>query len=277
MTSLGFDSLPYLVTTRRAKHGLAFNLLFVGSSGIGKTSLINSLFDIEYGDSPDYDRSMKNVELCVKEFRPVNKFIEMKITLIETKGFDDNIDRTHVYQPIVDYIEEQNKKYLRNELKVQASKYNDIADTRVHCAVYIISSKGSGLTPTDLVTMEQLHKRVCLVPVIGKSEGMTKAEIRAMKRTVMRQLSDNGISTYSSEDLPFAVSTSAEIVLEDGKRKRIRQYPWGRMDIEKDTDFPLLRDLLLRSNMLDLIETTNRVHYERYRDEAVKEGHSIKL
>lgn len=272
MTSCGFDSLPTQVTTRRTIHGLAFNLMVVGPTGIGKTTLINSLFDFDYGDSPDYERGVTDVTLCVKEFRPQNRTIEMKLTIIETKGFNNQLDRTEIYKPILDYIEERYEDYLRDELKVHESKYNDITDNRVHCCIYMISPTARGLKPIDLVTMKKLHKRVCLIPVVGRSDQLTIKEREAIKKAIKKEILENGINIYSLRDeLPFAVAASDDIVTENGKRQRVRAFPWGKMYIDKYSDFPLLRDLLLRSNMLSLIDTTNQVHYEKFRNEATQQ------
>lgn len=262
----GFDSLPTQATDRRNIHGLAFNLLVVGPTGIGKTTLINSLFDFDYGDSPDYERSVTDVELRVKEYRPQNKTTEMKLTIIETKGLNNQLDRSEVYKPIVDYIEARYNDYLRDELKVHETKYNDIDDSRVHCCIYMISPTARGLKPLDLMTMKKLHQRVCLIPVIGRSDQLTQQERQAIKKAIRKEIAENGIEIYSPrEELPFAIASSDDIIEDHGKRQRVRSYPWGRMYIEKDSDFPHLRDLLLRSNMLSLIDTTNQVHYDKYR------------
>lgn len=252
--------------------------MVVGPTGIGKSTLINSLFDFDYGDSPDYERSLTGVDLRVKEYRPQNRTIEMKLTIIETKGFNNQLDRSEIYKPIVDYIEARYQDYLSKELKVEESKYNDISDNRVHCCIYMISPTVKGMKPIDLVTMKKLHKRVCLIPVIARSDQLTRQERQSIKKAIMKEIAENGIEIYSpsylpiQQELPFAVAASDDIVSDNGKRQRVRSFPWGHMFIEKDSDFPLLRDLLLRSNMLSLIDTTNRVHYEKFREETTRDS-----
>ncbi len=51
------------------------------------------------------------------------------------------------------------------------------------------------------------------------------------------------------------------------KMVRARQYPWGVVvvDNESHNDFVKLREMLLRTNMQDLIERTHFNHYELYR------------
>lgn len=68
--------------------------------------------------------------------------------------------------------------------------------------------------------------------------------------------------------LPFAVIGSTEdVVTPDGRRVKGRQYSWGCAEVENDDhcDFRKLRSLLIRTHMLDLITTTEELHYENYR------------
>lgn len=270
MTSQGFDSLPNQQTTRVTTHGTSFNVMFVGQASIGKTTLINSLFDFDYGDLPDLERESR-VILRIKEFRPKNKD-EMRLTIIETKGLNNQLDNSKSYQPIVDYIDEKYEEFLMTELSDQEDLYNDITDNRVHCCIYMIAPLSSGLKPIDLITMKQLHQKVRLIPVIGKSDTLTKQERMSLKEKIRHQISSNGIQIHSSDEhnLPLAIAASNEVLLENGKRHRTRQYPFGKMDIEANSEFPRLKDLVLRSSMLSLIEATNKIHYEKYRKEALQ-------
>ncbi len=57
----------------------------------------------------------------------------------------------------------------------------------------------------------------------------------------------------------------------DGKKARGRAYTWGTSLVESDEhcDFKKLRNLLIRTHMSDLIETTHTVHYEALRAERL--------
>jgi septin 7 len=50
-------------------------------------------------------------------------------------------------------------------------------------------------------------------------------------------------------------------------RIRIREYAWGTVEVENlaHNDFVALRDLVIRKNLIDLIEVTKNVHYENFR------------
>lgn len=269
MSSCGFSSLVDQIATRRTIQGLSFNVLFVGHTGIGKTTLINSLFDVDCGDSPDVDRINKNVQLRIKEFRPHNKTIEMKLTIIETKGFNNQMDKRNSYKPIVDYIEARYEDYLTQQFSNTSKDEN--VDTRVHCCIYMIEPSGSGLQPVDLATLKQLHQRVCLIPVIAKADALTKQERLALAELIRHQISINNIEIYSTGSephLPFAIAASNELIKNESKRRRVRIYPWGQMDVGTNSEFNELKDLALGRNMLALIEYTSKIHYERYRTAA---------
>lgn len=68
--------------------------------------------------------------------------------------------------------------------------------------------------------------------------------------------------------LPFAViGSTQDVVTFDGRKVKGREYAWGVAEVENDLhcDFKKLRSLLIRTHMLDLITTTEEVHYENYR------------
>lgn len=273
MTSVGFDSIPNIIATKRLRSGLAFNVLLVGPTGIGKTTLIQSLFDCaEYADTPDHAREIEDVVLHIKEFKPPNDSLEFKLTIIETKGFDNQWDKSKSFKPIVNHITARFDEYLSKELiGDKMVDYDSLSDTRVHCCIYMISP--TGLKSIDLVTMKELHHKVCLIPVIAKSDVLTSEEILALKEKVRREITNNGIEIYSSRkfNLPLAIAASNEFISEDGNRQRVRIFPWGKMNIEKHTEFLQLRELVCRSDLLKLMECTNKVHYAKYRREIMSE------
>lgn len=73
--------------------------------------------------------------------------------------------------------------------------------------------------------------------------------------------------------LPFAVVGSNDFVKVGNKMVRARQYPWGVVQVENENhcDFTKLREMLIRTNMEDLRDTTHGKHYELYRKDRLKE------
>ena len=66
---------------------------------------------------------------------------------------------------------------------------------------------------------------------------------------------------------PFAVVGSNTVITgKDGYAARVRQYPWGTVDIEGSecSDMAILRRLLLFSHLPDLVSVTDGLHYANY-------------
>ena len=53
--------------------------------------------------------------------------VRLKLTIVDTVGFGDQVNKENSYRPIVDYIDQQFEAYLQEELKVKRNlhDYND--------------------------------------------------------------------------------------------------------------------------------------------------------
>ena len=60
----------------------------------------------------------------------------------------------------------------------------DIADKRVHACLYFIAPTGHGLKPLDVEVMKKIHKKVNIIPVIGKADSCTVKEVNMFKTKV---------------------------------------------------------------------------------------------
>lgn len=88
--------------------------------------------------------------------------------------------------------------------------------------------------------------------------------------------SDDEEVTQRNKDImssmPFSIIGSTQTVQTPDNREVLgRQYSWGVAEVENEDhcDFKKLRNLLVRSHMLDLISTTEEVHYESYRQQQM--------
>lgn len=73
--------------------------------------------------------------------------------------------------------------------------------------------------------------------------------------------------------MPFAViGSEKDIKTQDGRMVKGRQYSWGTAEVENEDhcDFKKLRSILIRTHMLDLIHTTEEMHYEAYRAQQME-------
>lgn len=107
-----------------------------------------------------------------------------------------------------------------------------------------------------------------------------------------------------NEHIPFAVVGSSEFIRVGNKTVRGRQYPWGSVqgntktksianlrcwcwlreylelvfcvlvDNDAHCDTAKLREMMIRTNMEDLRDSTHCVHYELYRKNRLEEARS---
>nr|XP_025952727.1 septin-10 isoform X2 [Dromaius novaehollandiae] len=277
---VGFDSLPDQLVNKSIKQGFCFNILCIGETGIGKSTLIDTLFNTSFHD-PVSTHFQPNVRLRARTYELQESNVHLKLTIVNTVGFGDQINKEDSYQPIVDYIDAQFEAYLQEELKIKRSLHS-YHDTRIHVCLYFTSPTGHSLKTLDLLTMKSLDSKVNIIPIIGKADSISKTELQKFKIKLMSELVSNGIQIYQfpTDDetvskinaimnghLPFAVVGSTEEVKVGNKMVKARQYPWGIVQVENENhcDFVRLREMLICTNMEDLREQTHARHYELYR------------
>lgn len=90
---VGFATLPEQYVNRIIRDGFSFNVLVVGSTGVGKSTLIESLFNFKFPESSAKTHLLKNVDLHVQKQELQEKNIKMRLSIAETRGFGDQINK----------------------------------------------------------------------------------------------------------------------------------------------------------------------------------------
>ncbi|XP_076026475.1 neuronal-specific septin-3 isoform X2 [Genypterus blacodes] len=290
---IGIDTIIEQMRKKTMKTGFDFNIMVVGHSGLGKSTLVNTLFKSQVsrrsaGWARD-DKIPKTVEI-----RSVSHVIEeggvkMKLTVVDTPGFGDLINNDNCWEPICKHINEQYEKFLKEEVNITRKKR--IPDTRVHCCLYFISPTGHSLRQLDLEFMKRLSHSVNIIPIIAKADTMTIEERQEFKQRVRKELEMSGIEFYPQKEfdddmedksdndkireaMPFAVVGSDKEYQVSGKRVLGRKTAWGIVEVENPNhcEFAQLRDFLIRSHLQDLKEVTHNIHYETYRAKRLNEN-----
>nr|XP_032517664.1 septin-2 isoform X2 [Danaus plexippus plexippus] len=290
---IGFATLPEQVHRKSVKRGFDFTLMVVGESGLGKSTLINSLF---LGDLyknrkiPDVqDRIEKTTTIEKKTMEIEERGVKLRLTIVDTPGFGDAINCEDSWRVCSAYVDEQFRQYFTDESGLNR---RHMQDNRVHCCLYFVPPWAHSLRQVDLEMMRRLHRKVNIVVVIAKADSLTAAEIRRLKTRILNDLDEHQIQVYqfpecdSDEDeefkqqdrelkaaAPFAVVASDTVLEVGGKRVRGRQYPWGIVDVEnpRHSDFTKLRTMLISTHMQDLKDVTQDVHYENFRAQCISQ------
>ncbi|NXP74885.1 SEP12 protein, partial [Ramphastos sulfuratus] len=316
---VGIEAVLDQMKVKTMKMGFEFNIMVVGQSGLGKSTMVNTLFKskVSRKDSQpgQQERIPRTVQLQSITHVIEEKGVKMKLTVTDTPGFGDQINNENCWDPIIKYINEQYERYLREEILI--TRKRKIPDTRVHGCVYFVPPTGHWLRPLDLEFMRRLSKIVNVVPVIAKADTLTLEERAEFKQRVrasphgapgvpcvpprawlkphlpqiQEDLKTHAISVYPQQDfdqdpedralndrirekIPFAVVGADQEHQVNGKRVLGRKTKWGIIEVENAAhcEFPLLRDLLIRSHLQDLKDITHNVHYESYRVRRLNES-----
>ncbi|XP_031981818.1 LOW QUALITY PROTEIN: septin-12 [Corvus moneduloides] len=290
---VGIEAVLDQMKIKTMKTGFEFNIMVVGQSGLGKSTMVNTLFKSKVSRKSSQpgqeERIPKTVQLQSITHVIEEKGVKMKLTVTDTPGFGDQINNENCWDPIMKYINEQYERYLREEILI--TRKRKIPDTRVHGCVYFVPPTGHWLRPLDLEFMRRLSKIVNVVPVIAKADTLTLEERAEFKQRIQEDLKIHAISVYPQEDfdqdpedralndrirekIPFAVVGADQEHQVNGKRVLGRKTKWGIIEVENPAhcEFPLLRDLLIRSHLQDLKDITHNVHYESYRVRRLNES-----
>ncbi|CAG9979367.1 hypothetical protein V2G26_016017 [Clonostachys chloroleuca] len=295
---VGFDSITSQIERKLLKRGFQFNVICVGQTGLGKSTLINTIFASHLIDSKGRMQPEEPIRQTT-EIQAVSHIIEengvrLRLNIVDTPGYGDLVNNDRCWDPIVKYIKDQHSAYLRKELTAQREKY--IQDTRIHCCLFFIQASGHSLKPIDIVVLKKLSDVVNVVPVIAKADTLTVQERLEFKERIKEEFAFHNLKMfpYDSDEfddeeratnekikshVPFAVVGSEKSIIVDGKQVRGRQNRWGVINVEDENhcEFVYLRNFLLRTHLQDLIETTSQTHYETFRAKqllALKESNT---
>ncbi|KAH8553250.1 Septin-domain-containing protein [Umbelopsis sp. PMI_123] len=278
-TLIGMDALPYQTVQKVNRQPFRLNVMVVGESGLGKTTFMNTLFNTDLVSDTDLEEPAKTVKIHPVTYEMTEKNTTLQLTVIDTPGFGDRLDRSEDIKPLVQYIESQYQAYWDAE-KVRNVRLPPI-DTRVHVCLYFISPSGHSLKAHDVIALQELSSRVNVIPIIAKADTLTKRERKLFKEKILNDLDLNAVPIYPTaytehhdtldhveQHIPFAVIGS-EIGLQsdDDTPIRGRQYDWGIAEVEneKHCDFIHLRELLFIQCLAELVDITHIKHYHDYR------------
>lgn len=277
---VGIDNLPHQLVAKRFQEDFPFNILLIGETGVGKSTLISCLFNLPLDDSLK-SHSSSVVELKSHTHVLREKGVCLKLTLIETVGYGDQINGEGSVKNILKWIDNQFEAYFAQDSKFKRS-WSDYHDTRIHACLYFVCPTGRALKPLDIFCLKQLHGKVNIIPIIAKADSLSKEDLQGFKITIRNVLENEGIKIYEfpTEDeeisevnsrsnamLPFAVSASKDYVDVAGRSMPARVFPWGTMLVEDEehSEFSALKQALILVNMEDMREKTNNKFYEKYR------------
>lgn len=270
---IGISHLPNQRYRNLCRKKQTYNIMVIGSSGSGKTTFINQLFnkdiipkDIEpdsiitYKDNynlqqtvltPEnynYNDALLNFQITKVELTDRKVILDMSITEIDNIG--EKIDNTDCWVPIINYIHDLYKDYY---IQSKDTVRQNIYDRRIHACIYFIDGCGSPAKEVDMRIIKDVSAICNLIPVVSKCDILLNNEMDYFYGRILEELDKQNIEIYVQKD---DVIEPPYFIMSDrvGRLGKVENYG----------DFAILKDVLIKSGMIDLIEKTESF-YEAYR------------
>ncbi|XP_015671967.2 septin-10 [Protobothrops mucrosquamatus] len=233
---VGFDSLPDQLVNKSIHQGFCFNILSIGETGIGKSTLIDTLFNTSFDDHVS-THFQPNVRLKAQTYELQESNVRLKLTIVNTVGFGDQINKddrnmereTGIGKStLIDTLfntsfDDHVSTHFQPNVRLKAQTY-ELQESNVRLKLTIVN----------------------IIPVIAKADTISKSELQKFKIKIMSELVSNGVQIYQfpTDDesiakinatmnghLPFAVVGSTEEMKIGNKVVKARQYPWGIVQV----------------------------------------------
>ncbi|KAM0682393.1 Cell division control protein 3 [Mitosporidium daphniae] len=301
---VGFSSYANQLHRQYSLSGFVLNILVVGEAGVGKVTLLKSLFSLSEADvntkiAHEPSEHQKEAIGCHEEeraaclkFTEYSKSIEefelsmtMNITVVD--GFGDQVDNVDMLPRIIQRVHKGLEEYCSAESDIFRRFRGEIVDSRYHACIYLLPPWRTSLRKIDILAMSKLDKVINLIPVIGRAEILTLRELSLLKGRILKDISRFGIQLFyptvddRDEDfvqeevkrlkssIPFAV-IGALLQHNNGSPQsaplKCREYPWGKINIESDEyyDFLKFKQVLISDHSEELRRKAT-ILYEIYR------------
>ncbi|CCK70157.1 septin SPR3 KNAG_0D04110 [Huiozyma naganishii CBS 8797] len=202
-TPVGISNILQQQTKILFERGISFNVLVCGTVGVGKTTVVNSLFGLNGSQSRSRPGSQGNsnrhadvvITKQLHEIRYETK-TRLKLGVIEVGSFGTKINNYFSWNPILNYIDWNLQQYW----KQNSQPYRTVTktpDNRVHLCLYVLEPvTPTELKPLDLVAMKELGDKIPLIPVINKTDIYTSSVCLHMSSDIGQLLAQNDIRCY---------------------------------------------------------------------------------
>ena len=121
VVDVGLSCLLGQVRRKALSQCLDFSLMVVGEAGLGKSTLVNSMFSTDLmrravGELAE--RTEKTVRVETQQVRLEEGGVNLNLTVVDTPGFGDLVDNTDCWVAVTNYLETQFNKFLEAESRV---------------------------------------------------------------------------------------------------------------------------------------------------------------
>ncbi|KAI5149473.1 hypothetical protein NEAUS05_1792 [Nematocida ausubeli] len=286
------NSLPKQITKSIESIPINYNIMVMGESSTGKSSLIRDIFglDTAEGISVEWDDDLlheigdmactanplaqlisihpSNLEknkttITATRYTLKEHEIKMKLTVYEVGGIGDAVNNLFDWVPAKNLIMNRYEEYHMEEDKGILDN-----DKRIHVCLYLVKPTDV-LREIDIVTMQVLGEIVNVIPIISKADMLSDEKYIEMKESMLSTLISNKVRLFDS----ILVDECKKVVEINFMPLRYsspnRAYSYGESVGQGVSDIKTLQNLLISQHLVDLIEVTDKYYETYYREKMI--------
>lgn len=231
------------------ERGISFNIMICGQRGVGKTTIIERLFDIDLPLNKKYSKFKEEIELVYNsessgisiDDTHIKNGITINLRIDEISIFDNNkLDNSFDWGSIITEIERYEIQYYEERQRVY--RHNDSGqDKKIHICLYVVEP--SQVMSLDIITMKRIGQTINMIPIINKIDIVSDAEELDQRRYELQRL--------------FEIYDITSFQNNNGNADP------NPICIHKE-DVSILKEIIIDKNMVDLIDN-NGVNDSYYR------------
>lgn len=276
--------IPVQIRRGIEEKGIDYNIAVAGEGFSGKSSLIRNVFgldinktekdqsffnevcDIVCTSNPLADllgasstSSRSNLSITAARSTLVEESTRINLTVYEISGIGDSVDPENDWIPVRNLISNRYEEYHMEE-----DKGSNATDRRIHCCLYVLSPRRKP-RQIDVKAMKEIGKITNLIPVVSKADSLTGEEYKEVKETLFAALTQEEVQLFDSilvDEFRKVVELSF-LPLRHSTPGRVYPHSLPAQPV-LSPDITSLRDLLIRSHAIDLVEVMEK-YYEKYR------------
>lgn len=84
---VGFDSLPDQLVNKSVQQGFVFNIMCIGETGLGKSTLMDTLFNTNFESQPS-PHSLPNVNLKSNTYELQESNVKLKVRMMKSRRLE---------------------------------------------------------------------------------------------------------------------------------------------------------------------------------------------